>query len=56
MLAHLWAKGPAPREYVLHRLSREFSCTPDVARNINGQDVVNTIIILNAEAQVKNRG
>lgn len=51
---HLWAGGPVPWEYVEYILCRHvYHCTPPVLRAMDPIDILNTLTILDAEADVR---
>ena len=55
MIAHLWAKSPAPPEYVELHLCREFHVLPSQLRAEPHENVLDILEMLGAEATVNKK-
>jgi len=55
MLAHLWTKGPTPKEYITLNLCRLFSCLPSDLRKENPQDLLDAMICVSAEKKAEKK-
>ena len=51
----MWTGEPAPAEYVELTLCREFGCLPSALRAERLVDVINILVMTNAEALVRRK-
>ena len=52
-MAFLWTGGPKPAEYLRYQVTQLYHCTPDEAREVRIEDVVDDLVCLSAERHIR---